>query len=266
VGGAGIRVQLFIALAISIVVGAVTAGVAGYHVFQRGVVSAFEARLGLVVDEVARVLDAGIMAGLGIEDPQLLRRALASSSAAREGLFDAEILAVLDGQGRTVSSTISAEIGEQAPAAWMAVASDSGGDDSFEAADSIVVTRRIASLFNTTEGVVVARLPMSVVVPRQEALLYRLAILGTGVVVVLIALAAALVWLVPWPVTRQLEALQETMAGLYEDVGDSPGHPSKEHLPRALAAVFPPFRDDVLRLKTRLHEEAGALNRLDEAA
>lgn len=265
-GAAGIRVQLFIALATSIVIGAATAGVAGYQVFRLGVVSAFEARLGLVVDEAARVLDAGIMAGLAINDPQLLRRALASSSAAREGLFDAEILAVLDSQGRTVSSTSSAEIGEDAPPAWMSAATDNSGVDSVDAADSIVVVRRIKSLFNTIEGVVVARLPMTVVVPRQQALLYRLAILGTVVVVVLIALAAAVVWLLPWPVMRQLEALRETMTSLYHELGDSPGLPSEGRLPRALASVFPPFRDDVVRLRTRLREEAGALNRLDETA
>lgn len=263
--GAGIRFQIFVALAISIVVGALVAGITGYHVFQRGLVSAFEARLQLLVDEVGRVLDAGMMAGLGIDHPQLLRRALASSSAAREGLFDAEIVAVLDDQGRIVASTSSAEVGERTPRAWLDVAGKEG-DRVLELANLILVAKPIETLFSTTEGVVVARLPVAVLTPRAEALLFRFAIVGTAIVVALIVVAAAVVWLIPWPAVRRLETLQGAMTSLYQEVGDMPGAPPAGPLPRRLEALFPAFREQVLDLRARLHDEEAALNRLDEAA
>ena len=58
--GNGIRLQLFAALVIAVLGSAFAAAVIAYHLFDRELERAVEARLQMLVAEAGRVLDAGV--------------------------------------------------------------------------------------------------------------------------------------------------------------------------------------------------------------
>lgn len=89
---------------------ALLAAVTAYHLFDRQLERALEARSQMLVGEAARVLDAGIAAGLEIDQAQLQERALRH---VRANLESGEVIAVVDAAGRIVASTNPAEIGER---------------------------------------------------------------------------------------------------------------------------------------------------------
>jgi len=257
---AGLRGQVFAAILISAIVGAITAGIASFHVFERGLHGAFEARLQLIVDEAERVIDAGVRAGLNIEQPHLLQRAVAAGTAAERGA-STEVISIVDSRGSIIASTNGAEIGEQAPATWTHDFNGSNANSS-----EILAVQQIDSLFGTREGMIVARLPTSVMDVPSDAFLFRVLVATTAAALGVIILAALLIWLVPWPVQRRVEALRHMMDGLYDQVGGSETVADEQPLPKAITATAASFRDKTLELSDRLQRENDELTRLDEVA
>jgi hypothetical protein len=254
------RGQVFVAILISVMVGIAAAGMAGYHVFERGLEAAYQARLKSIVGEGARVLDAGIRAGLAVDQPHLLQQALAGDAAAPDRLALQEIVSVVDPRGRIVASTNGAEIGEMAPAAWTAVGPVPGHPR------LLLASHEIKSLFGTSEGMIVARLPAEVTAARATAFLFQLLIAGTLIGAGTALLAAALLWLVPWPALRRAEALRDMMDALYDRVGGSGAPDAHRPLPRQIEQSALRFRGTTIDLYGRLQREREELSRLDEAA
>lgn len=265
----GLRRQIFAVLAISIVAGALLAGAVSYHLFDRGLIGAFEARLQLQVTQVQRHLLAGMNAGLTVDQPQLLRRAL-SVVLDDEGLAAHDIVAITDPTGHILASTIGAEISDRLPPAWLEYQSAAEDRLALDDGQWLIYSEAVRSPFGTTEGYLVARLPISAAVPQRQAFLYRLGITVSAAGAVAIALVAALVWLVRWPTVRRVEALRDQLDELYREVGGELEEPSAEGprraLPRPIAATFESYRATVRSLNRRLHREREELNRLDEAA
>ncbi len=256
------RGQIFAAILISVVVGVVAAGIAGYHVFERGLEAAYEARLKSIVGEAGRVLDAGIRAGLAIDQPHLLQEALAGDATA-ERLTLPEIVSVVDTRGRIIASTNGAEIGEAAPASWTAVSSGAARD---VGPPLLLATHEIQSLFGTAEGMIVARIPVEVMAARTTAFLFQLLVASTLIGAGIALLAAALLWLVPWPALRRAEALRDMMDALYDRVGGSGTDSPPRPLPKQIERSALRFGATTMDLYDRLQREREELSRLDEAA
>lgn len=256
----GLRGQIFVAILISTIVGAITAGIASYHVFERGLDAAFEARLQLIVDEAERVIDTGIRAGLTIDQPHLLQRAVAAGTSA-EGAVDVEIISVVDSLGRIIASTNSAEIGELAPEYWAA-----NGQRARSDASEILATQQIDSLFGTSEGLIVARLPLSVMEVPSEAFLFRVSLTTTAAAIAVIVFAVLVVWLVPWPFQHRAENLREMMDDLYQQIGGSEPNEQSQPLPDLIETTASIFHDKTIEISDRLRRENDELTRLDEVA
>lgn len=256
------RGQIFAAILISVVVGIAAAGLAGYHVFERGLEAAYQARLKSIVGEAGRVLDAGIRAGLAVDQPHLLQEALAGE-AAPDRLAVPEIVSVVDTKGRILASTNGAEIGEAAPAAWTAVGPGPVRD---AGPPLLLASHEIQSLFGTAEGMIVARIPAEVMAARTTAFLLQLLVAGTLIAAATALLAAALLWLIPWPALRRAEALRDMMDALYDQVGGSGALPAPGPLPKQVERSALRFREATIGLYTRLQGEREELSRLDEAA
>lgn len=128
------------------------------------------------------------------------------------------------------------------------------------------LTMEIKSLFGTTEGTIVARIPVEVMAARTTTFLFQLllacALIGAGA----ITLAAALLWLVPWPGLRKVEALREMMDALYDRIGGAAADDSPGPLPKLVEASALRFRRTTIELYDRLQREREELSRLDEAA
>jgi len=256
------RGQIFAAILISVVVGIAAAGMAGYHVFERGLEAAYQARLKSIVGEAGRVLDAGIRAGLAIDQPHLLQEALAGDAAA-DRLALPEIVSVVDTRGRIVASTNGAEIGEVAPTTWTAVGA---GPARHVGPPLLLASHEIQSLFGTAEGMIVARIPAEVMAARTTAFLLQLLVAGTLIAAATALLAAALLWLIPWPALRRAEALRDMMDALYDQVGGAGAQPAPGPLPKQVERSALRFREATIGLYTRLQGEREELSRLDEAA
>jgi hypothetical protein len=258
---AGIRGQIFVAIVISVVIGIAAAGVAGYHVFERGLEGAYQARLRSLVDEASRVLDAGIRAGLAADQPHLMQKALAGETSA-DPIGPTEVVSIVDTRGIVIASTNSAEIGEAAPAAWSMTASS----DAAAGPALLIASHEVMSLFGTVEATIVARVPGEVMAARTTTFLFQLLVASTVIGGGTIVLAFLLVWLIPWPAVRRAEALRAMMDGLYDEVGGAGTAGPPRPLPRQIEGPALRFRTTILEIYGHLLHEREEVSRLDEAA
>jgi hypothetical protein len=258
--GGGFRLQLFATLAIAVTGAAMAAAAIAYHIFDRELGRALEARLEVLVAETGRVMDAGIAAGLELDRPQLQERALRNL---RANLAVDEVIAVIDSGGRIVASSNAAEIGELVPVDSLTAAVPSVQDSG----ERTVVVRPIQSLFGGPAGYVTARLGLTALDEPRRAFIAKVSLSTAGVC--LAGLLAA--WLVagwlPWRARRVALAIERHMAALYVGIGTSRPAP-------ALPAVLPPQMARSLERFTRaveareheLRAHADAVDLLDEAA
>ncbi len=262
----GLRLQFFAALALGLTGAAVLSTLIAWHVFDRELERAFEARLRLLVVEATRVLDAGIAAGLELDRPQLLERAM---GLVRVNLATGEVIAIVDADGRVLASSNPAEIGEDAPARWLAVEySTANGAASATAADEhLLISRPVQSLFGAPAGMVVARLPTTVLEPPRRALIAKISLTGALVTVLGLIAAAAAAFLLPWRALSAVRALGATMETLYEGIGKDPGDTvAPSRLPRALGEPARRFVTAVAERDHALMQGAATVDALDEAA
>ncbi|MEM7442338.1 MAG: hypothetical protein AAF414_03290 [Pseudomonadota bacterium] len=245
---------------VSTIIGAAAAGVASYHVFERGLRDAFNAQLELTVDEVKRVIDAGVRAGLTWDQPHLLLRAL-DTGATADTIGPREIISIVGEQGLIIASTNAAEIGEAPPSFWTVTDETEGTDP-----ETILVGKPVISLFGTVEGLVVARVPTAIMNTPSEAFLFRVLIAITFGTLAVALVAAFALWLVPWATPRRTEALRDMMNDLYDRIGGSDIGEKQRELPKPIAATAIDFQETTLGLSNRLKQETDELNRLDEAA
>ncbi|MEZ5906370.1 MAG: hypothetical protein R3C69_15170 [Geminicoccaceae bacterium] len=262
----GLRLQFFAALGLGLVGAAVLSTLVAWHVFDRELERAFEARLRLLVVEATRVLDAGIAAGLELDRPQLLERAM---GLVRVNLTAGEVIAIVDADGRVVASSNPAEIGEDAPARWLVAGDGAGAVAALPPTtdEQLVITRPVQSLFGAPAGLVVARLPAAVLEPPRRALIAKIS-LTTALVTALglLAAAAAAIFL-PWRAQRAARALGATMATLYEGIGkDAADTPAPAELPPAPGDATSRFAAAVAARDRTLAQGAAAIDALDEAA
>jgi len=258
---AGIRGHIFVAIVISVVIGIAAAGVAGYHVFERGLEAAYQARLRSLVDEAGRVLDAGIRAGLAIDQPHLMQKALAGETSA-DPIGPTEVVSIVDTRGIIIASTNSAEVGEAAPAAWLRTEPPHAA----HGPALLIASHEVLSLFGTLEATIVARVPGEVMSARTTTFLFQLLVAVTLTSGGTIVLALLLVWLIPWPAVRRAEALRAMMDGLYDQAGGSTSAGPPGPLPRQIEGPALRFRTTVLELYGHLLHEREEVSRLDEAA
>lgn len=262
----GLRLQFFAALALGLTGAAVLSTLIAWHVFDRELERAFEARLRLLVVEATRVLDAGIAAGLELDRPQLLERAM---GLVRLNLAVGEVIAIVDADGRVLASSNPAEIGEDAPARWLSAEDGAAnGTASATATDEqLVISRPVQSLFGAPAGMVVARLPTTVLEPPRRALIAKISLTGALVTALGLLAAAAAAFLLRWRALRAVRALGGTMESLYEGIGkDTDGMVVPSELPRALGEPTRRFATAVADRDHALLLGAAAVDALDEAA
>ncbi len=257
----GLRLQLFVTLAIAVIGAALAAAAVAYHVFDRELERALEARLEMLVAETGRVMDAGIAAGLELDRPQLQDRAVRNL---RANLAAEEVIAVLDSGGRIVASSNPAEIGEVVPldslvAPAAAVVGQHG--------ERQLVVRPIRSLFGGPAGYVTARLgPRALDQPRR-AYIAKVALATAGVAVAgLLAAASAAFWF-PWRARRVAQRIERHIAALYVGIGTSQPPPAlPAGLPASMARALERFSSAVDAREHELRAHADAVDLLDEAA
>lgn len=262
----GLRLQFFAALALGLLGAAVLSTLIAWHVFDRELERAFEARLRLLVVEATRVLDAGIAAGLELDRPQLLERAM---GVVRVNLAAGEVIAIVDADGRVLASSNPAEIGEDAPARWLAA-----GDGAATVVpppptvdEQLVITRPVQSLFGAPAGLVVARLPAAVLEPPRRALIAKISLTTALVTALGLLAAAAAALFLPWRAQRAARTLGVTMERLYEGIGNGvaaaavPAEP-----PGDIEDATRRFAVAVAARDEALARGAAAVDTLDEAA
>lgn len=283
--GGGLRLQLFAALAIAVLAAAFAAAATAYHVFDRELERAVEARLKMLVAESGRVLDAGIAAGLDLDRPQLQERALYSL---RPDLGAEETIAVADADGRIVASSNAAEIGELLSLATLSEAlaaptpADQPADQPLMARplpaaaplaasvldhDRLVVARPIESLFGAPAGFVVARLGLATLDQPRRAFIAKLSLATAGIATAGLVVAALAAALAPWRARRIAQALEAVTGQLYAGIGGrTTAPPTPAVLPPAMRAVVQGFSQAVEAREHELSHRADAVDLLDEAA
>jgi len=292
--GRGLRLQLFAAMAVAVPVAGVAAAVIGYHAFARELERAVEARLEMLVAETGRVLDAGIAAGLDLDRPQLLARALYSLGP---DLESDETIAVVDTDGRIVASSDAAEIGELLPPPLQerltggVEAAPAGpvtgrlvgattavrgmGDAGLAAAGGLVVARPVQSLFGAPAGHVVARAAEGALDAPRQAFLAKVGLIGVAILAAGLALAGLAAAFLPWPARRAAARTEALLGELYASIGSGagigsdgsePGRAPPPGLPPALAEALRRFVGTVARRESELARRTQTVDRLDEAA
>jgi hypothetical protein len=265
--GGGLRLQLFAALAIAVVAAALTTAATAYHVFDRELERALEARLQMLVAETGRVMDAGIAAGLDLDRPQLQERAIRNL---RPNLAADEVIAVTGPDGRIVVSSNPAEIGEQLPLDGLLQPAGEAAAASLAATDGqprAIVVRPIQSFFGAPAGYVVARLTPGAIDQPRRAFIAKVSLTTAAVVLAgLLVAGLAAAWL-PWRARRVALAIERHLAGLYARIGTSrppPALPSR--LPAGMRDMVERFSRSVEAREDELRRRAAAVDQLDEAA
>ena len=257
----GLRLQLVAALAIAVVAASSMAAVVAYHVFDRELDRALEARLQMLVAETGRVMDAGIAAGLELDRPQLQERAIRNL---RANLAADEVIAVVDSAGRIVASSNPAEIGELVPIETLAAPAPGAAGESGE---RTVAVRPIQSLFGAPAGFVTAKLGPAALDQPRRAFIAKVSLSTAAITVAgLLTAALAAAWL-PWRARRVARGLERHMTALYAGIGTSeplPAGPSG--LPAEMAEALEGFTRTVEAREHELRAHADAVDLLDEAA
>ena len=94
---------------------------------------------------------------------------------------------------RSISaSTNGAEVGELAPPDWPDYSGAPNVDPGF-----VFAVRDITSLFGTPEGLVIARLPVSVMDAPRGVFQFRVLVTSSLAALGIIVIAALLIWLIP---------------------------------------------------------------------
>jgi hypothetical protein len=286
--GGGIRLQLFVALAIAVLGAALAAAAIAYHLFDRELERAVEARLQMLVAEAGRVLDAGITAGLDIERPQLQERALQNL---RPNLGVQETILVADAEGQIIAGSDAAAIGETLPPMVLAAArattapmeagegaaTAAGGSGPAEVTapfassladvERIIVVRPIQSLFGAPSGYVAARLGTAALNQPRQAFAAKLSLLTAGFATGGLLVAALAAFWGPWRARRQVQAVERAMQQLYASIGAPGAAPSAAaDLPAGMQAAMTEFSTAVLAREHELARRADAVDVLDEAA
>lgn len=289
--GGGIRLQLFTALAMAVLGAALAAAVIAYHLFDRELERAVEARLQMLVAEAGRVLDAGITAGLDIERPQLQERALRDL---RPNLGVQETILVADAEGRIIAGSDAAAIGETLPpeqlAAAQAVAepvaaeteagavtaaAGAGGPTEVSAPlatsvsdqERIVVVRPVQSLFGGPAGYVAARLGTAALDQPRRGFIAKLSLLTAGFAAAGIFVAALVAFWGPWRARRVVGAVERSMHHLYAGIGSAAAAPpAAAELPPGMRAAMDDFASAVQARQHELASRADSVDLLDEAA
>jgi len=261
VSGGGLRLQLFATLAIAVVTTALTAAVITFHLFDRELERALEARLQMLVAEITRAMDAGIAAGLDLDRPQLQERAIRN---VRANLAADETIAIVDPTGRIVTSSNPAEIGEIVPLEDF-ITPDTG--PTAGSGERTVAARPIQSLFGAPAGWVTARVGPGVLDEPRRAFIAKtsLATAGTALAGLLAAVVCA-AWL-PWRARRAARGIERHLASLYAGIGTGTAVPElPDGLPPAMASALDRFTRAVESREHELRSHADAVDVLDEAA
>jgi hypothetical protein len=261
VARSGLRLQLFGMLAIAIIATALSAALVGYHLFDRELERALEARLRMLVAETARVMDAGIAAGLELEGPQLQERALGNLLL---NLATDEVIAVVDSGGRIVASTNPAEIGELLP---LQVLAPLASVQPAPTAERQLVIRPIQSLFGAPAGYVTARVGPRALDEARSAFVAKVSLTTAGVTFLgLLAAAAGAFWL-PWQAWRVASRIERHMEALYRGIGTQAPPPAVPNgLPINTRRSLERFTLAVEARESELRARASAVDALDEAA
>jgi hypothetical protein len=259
--GGGLRLQLFAALAIAVIAAAAMAAVVAYHVFDRELDRALEARLQMLVAETGRVMDAGIAAGLELDRPQLQERAIRNL---RANLAADEVIAVVDSAGRIVASSNPAEIGELVPTQTLATPALGAAGDGGE---RTVAVRPIQSLFGAPAGFVTAKLGPAALDQPRRAFIAKVSLTTAAITLAgLLVAALAAAWL-PWRARGVARGLEKHMAALYAGIGTSePSPASPGGLPPEMGEALDRFTRAVEAREHELQAHADAVDLLDEAA
>ena len=289
--GGGIRLQLFTALAIAVLGAALAAAVVAYHLFDRELERAVEARLQMLVAEAGRVLDAGITAGLDIERPQLQEWALRNL---RPNLGELETVLIADAEGHIIAGSDAAAIGETLPPMALAAAQAAEAQaaapietsegaataavagpvavvapfaTSLADAERIIVVRPIQSLFGAPSGYVAARLGTAAFNQPRQAFAAKLSLLTAGFAMGCLLIAALAAFSGSWRARRQVQAVEESMQQLYGSIGAQGAvPPAAAALPAGMRSAMVDFSTVVLAREYELARRADAVDLLDEAA